>query len=682
MDPLIGKIVGGRYQVIRLIAHGGMGDVYELRHQRVNRTFALKTLARELLNNPQSLQRFRREADVVASFRHPNIVEIVDWETLDDGSPCIVMEYLRGEDLGSLIARQGPMPWRQIAILADQALSALTVAHRAGIVHRDLKPQNIFVVYDDAGELHAKLLDFGVSKIRDGGSMPTAGHELIGTPAYMSPEQAQAKAAELGPSTDVWAMGAILSEMATARVAFDAPNMPAILYRVTHGEPEPLRAFRPDTPPAFEQLVNQTLARDPAMRLDAHALRMALRQALASYAGDAFHATPMPVSVPSRASSSPHASTMTGAAAQLVGQPGKSSHRGLWIALLAIALVIGGITTFALFAGGGAAAKSAIEVQVVYSSEKKEWMEATTAAFEKQHPDIAIKLDKMGSLEAGEAILAGKSRPVLWSPADTVVLDLFAADWRAAHGSDLLARGDDAPQRLLLTPIVWISWEDRAATSWHAIHDAIGKDHLKLGHTDPTRSSTGLLALLSMASEYSNRLDEAAIADPAFVKWLGEIEGGVAKKDEASTGSFSKTMIELGASQVEVGVVYESIAIAMFDKAKQRWGKALHVEYPAVTFWSDHPIALLAGDWVKPDQAKAAHAFVAFLRSREAQQSALQYGFRAAEVDIPLMTEDPANPFKKYAGNGIKLDIPAARGVPPTPVVKALLAQWRKLAGR
>ena len=151
MDPLIGKIVGGRYQVIRLIAHGGMGDVYELRHQRVNRTFALKTLARELLNNPQSLQRFRREADVVASFRHPNIVEIVDWETLDDGSPCIVMEYLRGEDLASLIARQGPMPWRQIAILADQALSALTVAHRAGIVHRDLKPQNIFVVYDDAG---------------------------------------------------------------------------------------------------------------------------------------------------------------------------------------------------------------------------------------------------------------------------------------------------------------------------------------------------------------------------------------------------------------------------------------------------------------------------------------------------------------------------------------------------
>ncbi len=317
MDPLVGKVIGGRYQVVRLLAHGGMGSVYEVRHTRVNRMFALKTLARELLNNQQTLARFRREADVVASLRHPNVVEIIDWETLEDGSPCMVMEYLRGEDLGSLIARHGPLPWRQIAMLADQALSALTVAHRAGIVHRDLKPQNIFVVYDDANELHVKLLDFGVSKIRDS-SMATSNSELIGTPAYMSPEQAQAKAADLGPSADVWAMGAILHEMATGRVAFDGPNMPAILYRVTYGEPEPLRAFRPDAPMEFEQLVYRALSHDPARRIvDAHTLRMGLRNALGSFAPDAFHLTPMAMPQ-SRLppGSAPNPSTLGASAAQ------------------------------------------------------------------------------------------------------------------------------------------------------------------------------------------------------------------------------------------------------------------------------------------------------------------------------------------------------------------------------
>ncbi len=702
MDPLVGKVIGGRYQVVRLLAHGGMGSVYEVRHLRVNRMFALKTLARELLNNQQSLARFRREADVVAGFRHPNVVEIVDWETLEDGSPCIVMEYLRGEDLGSLIKRHGPLPWRQIAMLADQALSALTVAHRAGIVHRDLKPQNIFVVYDDANEIHAKLLDFGVSKIRDG-SMATSNAELIGTPAYMSPEQAQAKAADLGPSADVWAMGAILHEMATGRVAFDAPNMPATLYRVTHGEPESLRAYRPDAPPEFEALVYQALSHDPARRIvDAHTLRMGLRNSLGSFAPDAFHLTPMamPQSVPP--GTSPNPSTLGAAAAQvgsLAGAPPKKSRLGLWLGIAAVLGVGAGVAVLALNgrdkhepAAAGAKtvapppAVEATEITVLYSSEKKDWMEAATASFEKKHPEIIVKLEKSGSLDAGQAILAGKEKPVLWSPADSMVLDLFASDWKTKFGTEMMrTKGEDAPQPLLLTPIVWIAWEDRAQAlgplTWHKLHDAIAKDHLKLGHTDPSLSSTGLLALFSMATEFFTdraQIDAAMVADPAFDTWLGQIEAGVAKKDEASTGVFAKNMLELGPSQVEVGIVYESIAIGMFDKAKPRWGKALRIEYPAVTFWSDHPIAMLAGDWVKPAQATAAHTFVAFLRSRDVQQSALHFGFRAADVDVPLMTDDPENPFKKYAASGVRLDIPAARGTPPSPVIHAMLEQWKK----
>jgi tRNA A-37 threonylcarbamoyl transferase component Bud32/ABC-type Fe3+ transport system substrate-binding protein len=697
-DPMIGTVVGGRYQVVRLIARGGMGNVYEVRHQRVNRTFALKTLARELLTDPSSLARFRREADVVAGFRHPNIVEIVDWEHLPDGSPCIVMEYMRGEELAQLIARQGPLPWPQIAMIADQVLSALGVAHRAGIVHRDLKPQNIFLVYDDAGEVHAKLLDFGVSKIRGHHTMGS-GADLIGTPSYMSPEQAQARSGDVGPEADVWAMGAILHEMATGRMAFEAPNVPAILYRVTHGEPESLRAYRPDAPPGFEALVYQTISRDPRARLaDVHALRMGLREALADVSPGMRSSLAM-MTPPAGSPRPGQPSTLGAAASQMVsvhGQP-QSSRRGLFIGL-GMLVALGAAAAIALVVLGGGDGKDhaaattttagpeTTEITVAYSSEKKDWMEAATAAFAKKHPEISVKLSKIGSLEAGEAIIAGKEKPVLWSPADSVVLNLFGAEWKATHPKELfVTAGEDAPQPLLLTPVVWIAWEDRAQSlgplSWHVIHDAVVKDHLKLGHTDPTRSSTGLLALLSMATEFyvQRPLDEGAVADAAFIAWLAQLEAGIAKKDEASTGAFASHMIEYGPSQVEVGVVYESIAITMFDKAKQRWNKGLHVEYPAVTFWSDHPIALLAGDWVKPEQAKAAHAFVAFLRSREIQQTALQFGFRAADLDVPLMTDDPNNPFKKFAANGIKLEIPAARAAPPSAVARALLDDWKRI---
>jgi ABC-type Fe3+ transport system substrate-binding protein len=326
------------------------------------------------------------------------------------------------------------------------------------------------------------------------------------------------------------------------------------------------------------------------------------------------------------------------------------------------------------------------EISLVYSSEEQDWMESAVAAFGKQHPEIVVKLEKLGSLEAGSLIVNGRQKPVLWSPADSDVLNLFAADWKASHGTELVkTTGDDAPQKLLLTPIVWVAWEERAKSlapiTWHKLHDAIASDHLKLGHTDPSLSSTGLIALVSMAAEFFGD-KPVDLADPAFAKWFGELETGVAKRDVASTGTLAKMMIELGPSQVEVGVLYESNAVGMFDKAKTRWGKSLRVEYPGITFWSDHPIAQLAGDWVKPAQAAAAHTFVAFLRSKEIQQTALKFGFRSADVDVPLMTDDPENPFKKYAANGVKLDIPAAHDAWTSTDIDALLGQWKRLANR
>jgi serine/threonine-protein kinase len=290
-DPLIGSIIGGRYEVIRKIARGGMGTIYEVRNTKLGRTFALKTITAEAAQDPEVLSRFRREADVVANLSHPHIVEVVDWDQLPDGAPYLVMEYLRGETLAKRVADEGGLPWASIARIADQVLSALGVAHRAGVVHRDLKPDNIFLATDDAGEEHVKLLDFGISKIRDSTTFQTTDAKVLGTPAYMAPEQAEGQHDKIGPQTDVWAMGAIVYEMITGKVAFDAPSAPAILYRVCHGRPTPANELRPDMPKELVELLDWAL--DLQLRLDdVEELREELRRVLGPLSGVTF-AAPM-----------------------------------------------------------------------------------------------------------------------------------------------------------------------------------------------------------------------------------------------------------------------------------------------------------------------------------------------------------------------------------------------------
>jgi serine/threonine-protein kinase len=279
-DPLIGTEIAGRYRVLRKIGRGGMGAIYEVEHTKLGRSFAMKTLTWEVASDAETVARFRREADAIAKLRHPNIVEIVDWDALDDETPCLVMEYLRGENLGQRIRTHGPMTWSAIARFADETLAALGVAHRAGIVHRDLKPQNIFLAVDDEGHERVKLLDFGVSKIRGVQSFTTES-KLIGTPAYMSPEQAHGSQDEVTNATDVWAMGAIVFEMITGKLAFAAASMPSILYRICHESPDRIVEHRPDTPPKLVDVIESALSRDPTRRItEIDVLRAHLRKAL------------------------------------------------------------------------------------------------------------------------------------------------------------------------------------------------------------------------------------------------------------------------------------------------------------------------------------------------------------------------------------------------------------------
>jgi serine/threonine-protein kinase len=264
-DPLIDSVVNGRYHVVRQLGEGGMSIVYEVQHVKLKRQFALKKLLPALLSNEEARIRFEREAELLASLRHPHVVDIIDWDVLPDGTPFMVLEFLHGAHVRVRLDR-APMPWEAIARIGDQAMSALALAHRIGITHRDLKPENLFISIDDSGEERVKLLDFGVSKMR-GLGRTTGQHAMLGTPSYMSPEQAQGQTDFIGPSTDVWAMGTILYELATQRVAFTGETLVQTVVNITSGRPEPMISYRPDTPPAFAELIDRAISPDPERRI-------------------------------------------------------------------------------------------------------------------------------------------------------------------------------------------------------------------------------------------------------------------------------------------------------------------------------------------------------------------------------------------------------------------------------
>ncbi|CAN5742739.1 N/A [soil metagenome] len=276
-DPLIDTVIEGRYRIIRKIAEGGMSAIYEVQHTKLMRQFALKYLLPELTHIDEAVQRFAREAELLASLRHINVVEISDWVQLADGAPGMILEFLHGNSLQVRLLR-GAMDWSAIARIGDQTMSALQLAHRNGITHRDLKPENIFISIDDSGDERVKLLDFGVSKLR-GVERLSGVYRMLGTPSYMSPEQASAE--PVGPSTDVWAMGAILYEMATQQVAYKAPDVELTLEIIREGKPPGLTQYRKDAPPKFVKLVEGAISRDPSKRIQTiDELRAGLREAL------------------------------------------------------------------------------------------------------------------------------------------------------------------------------------------------------------------------------------------------------------------------------------------------------------------------------------------------------------------------------------------------------------------
>jgi serine/threonine protein kinase len=368
-DPFLGQTVGS-YRITRLLGAGGMGKVYLGVQPSIGARVAIKLLSTDLGQNRELVERFFAEARAVNLIRHEQIINIIDLSFLPDGRPYIVMEFLEGAPLSSVIKKIGPLPLGTFAQLMVEVLGALDAAHARQIIHRDLKPDNIFV----SPQGRATVLDFGIAKLDPGlggQSGATRAGAIMGTPAYMAPEQAMAR--NVDARTDLYSLGIILFEGVTGRAPFESESLFGVLDQHINAPPPPMREARPELAPAYEAVILKALAKQPSERFaSAGEMAAALAAAANTLGADAWTPigigrpatsqmaaiTPM-IRMPSSASLgyAPTVPPMT-VPPTLASSPSVTSPKSnawKWMVAGAVALVAtGGGVTAALMKGGGA----------------------------------------------------------------------------------------------------------------------------------------------------------------------------------------------------------------------------------------------------------------------------------------------------------------------------------------
>jgi serine/threonine protein kinase len=277
-----GTLLRETYRILKPIGAGGMGRVFSAEHLRLPGLFAVKALHGEMIHDATAISRFQVEAQIMASLRHPNIVQVIDFDVAADGTPFMVMEFLAGRTLGQRLRAGEQFSPIRVARIINQIARALDVAHRRGIVHRDLKPDNIMLSGQAGGDELVKVIDFGISTA-PGVSPPVAeaAHAIMGTPQFMAPEQAQGRNEDVDPRTDQFALACIAYTLLTGNEPFKGTNPIAVLYQVIHEPPPPLAPQLPFPCPQLEQVLLKALSKpQPARYPSVLTFSTALTQAL------------------------------------------------------------------------------------------------------------------------------------------------------------------------------------------------------------------------------------------------------------------------------------------------------------------------------------------------------------------------------------------------------------------
>jgi eukaryotic-like serine/threonine-protein kinase len=329
---MLGKVFNERYRLKEKLGSGGMAEVYLADDLFLNREVAVKVLHAQYAADPAYIQRFRQEAQSAANLNHPNIVNIYDWGNEAD-LYYIVMEYVEGRDLKEILRAEGRLLPERAAEIAAEVCAAMQFAHRSNLVHRDIKPHNIFIT--DIGQV--KVMDFGIAREGSGGGITETGM-VMGTPQYISPEQAQGLAVD--GRSDIYSMGVVLYEMLTGQVPFDDPNPVTVTYKQVREDPTPPSVIDPEIPATLEAIVMKAMSKNPANRFqNAQEMKADLLRFLE---GMPVSATPV---LP------PASYAGAAAAAPIAG----SGRRWPWIvaAVVVVLIVLGVVLALVLGNGGG-----------------------------------------------------------------------------------------------------------------------------------------------------------------------------------------------------------------------------------------------------------------------------------------------------------------------------------------
>ncbi|MDX2093253.1 MAG: serine/threonine-protein kinase [Kofleriaceae bacterium] len=263
---IVGTTLADRYLVTRKVGQGGMGAVYEATHTLIGKRVAVKVLLEKYAQREAIVKRLKQEAQLASSVGNEHIIDITDFGTTEDGRTFVVMEFLEGESLAECLARETSLPEQRILRIVAQAANALSAAHAKGIVHRDIKPENLFLLKRKEQDF-VKVVDFGISKSLRASSEEEEPQRLtqtgmvLGTPLYMSPEQARGDD-ELDQRVDVYALGVIMYEAATGRVPFVGSNYLSVISQVLNETPKPPRELKPELSEEFEAVVMKAMAKD------------------------------------------------------------------------------------------------------------------------------------------------------------------------------------------------------------------------------------------------------------------------------------------------------------------------------------------------------------------------------------------------------------------------------------
>ena len=693
----------GSYRILRVIGAGGMGVVYEAEDTVLERRVALKAMLPTLAVSLSARQRFLREARAAAAVEHARIVQIYQVGE-ERGVPFLVMPMLKGESLEDRFARAGRPSFGDAMRIAREIAEALAAAHERGLIHRDIKPGNVWL---EGAKGSVKLLDFGLARAIETDTPLTQQGSIVGTPAFMAPEQATGDA--IDARSDLFSLGCVLYRMCTGTLPFDGSNAVATLMAIVGKEPTPPREIDSGIPIPLSDLILRLLAKKPTDRPATAQEVIATLDSMPPPPAEAAGAQPLPgqsnstteklsAEIPKRP---PPSGTAPAAAADT---PPRSRASSILLVAAVLAIILGGAVLVVRpllrrdnNPPGPIATPAPVKIGIAYGTEKQKWLNEAVVDFAEapEGKNIKINLIPMGSLEGGKAVSMSEDQRIhVWSPASSLYKAAIVHDWQIKHAD---ANPVLKEESLALTPLVFVMWKDRCdaflakykTISFPAVIDAMQqKDgwggiagrpdwgRFRFGHTIPTQSNSGLMTLVVIAYDLNTKdkdLTRADIARPEFQTELETLTRGLAGTSN-STGNLMKDMVAKGPSAYDALVVYESIAIDYLKAARGRWGD-LCVVYPRRNLWSENPYYILDVPWSSKEQRQAAETFLGFLLSEPQQKKALSHGFRPANINVPIM-DNPESPFVHYKSNGLTVSLGAVCDPPSREVIDDLLLVW------